>query len=121
MEYQIKYVFVQTYYNNLYQYLNRIIEFVESYYEMVLMYDFDFKEDQFQQLGTNIITFGEIIPYFLNHIEIKNFVMSSGTDKSEILTAIENYVLSFKDKDIDDRDKSIIISLTHIQKEAETD
>jgi hypothetical protein len=54
MGYQIKYVFVLTYYNNLYQYLNRIIEFIDSYYDMVLAHELKYREDKFQEAGMSM-------------------------------------------------------------------
>ena len=120
MKYQIKYVFVLTYYNNIYQYLNRIIEFIDSYYDMVLAHKLEFRKEKFQEEGMSTITFGEIIPHFLNHLEIKNFEMTAGMDKKELVASIENYVLSFRDTKKDERGNSIIISLTHIQTEFES-
>jgi hypothetical protein len=47
------------------------------------------------------ITFGEIIPHFLSHLEIKNFDMTSGMDKKELLPSIEElytFVQGYKNR-----------------------
>lgn len=113
MEYQIKYQFILHYYDDLYQYLSRIMSFLKNYYQIVFDEGYVLTKHKLDEIGKTEVIFGEIIPYFFDHNEVKNFIITNEKPMDELLDEIQNYILSFRGDFFNGDRNTIIISLNH--------
>jgi hypothetical protein len=110
---KIHFTFVLQYYNTIYQFIDRILTFIDDYFELVLEKSYVFNSEKFQENGSNELTLVEIIPYFLKYDEIKQFNFSDFEKKEDLKRSVEDYVLSKRDIMNDILNKTIIIKITH--------
>ena len=113
MKHKLNFTFVLHYYDNMWDYINRIIKFIENYWELIMDNCYIVNSKKFDEMGTDVVEFGEIIPTFLKYDEIKTINFSDFELKEDLMKEIENYILQYKeDKDVF-WDKTIVIRLTH--------
>lgn len=113
MEPQLKYQFVSHYYDDIYGFTSRILNFVRNYYNMIFDEGIVFGRQKLDEMGKSEVIFGEMIPYFFNHNEIKNFNLSGEKPMDELISEIEDYILSLREQISKGSRDTIIISLNH--------
>jgi hypothetical protein len=115
MEKTIRFNFVSHYYENIHQFISRVIEFIKDYRELSYPKESEFyilnsKIDEFQN---GIITLGEIIPSFIEH-EIIKTTFGDFNDNNEIVSFIEKSILDTYKKNEGFSKKSIVIEINHL-------
>ena len=96
MNNRISFTFVLHYYNDIYEFLSRIVRFIEEYYVTILQNNFK-SIDVFYDLEDGVNEFGEILPYFLNSIK-SEFILSDFKKKDDLIQKIERFIIRNREK-----------------------
>ena len=113
MDYQIKFTFVSDYYSTPYDYLSRLLKFIDEYYAVILDDDHLFTTMKLEENGQTELCFGEIIPYFLDYDQIKTFVFNEYESREKLSRYVEMYVLGLIDYLKEHKGKSLVINFVH--------
>jgi len=114
MEQMINFTFVLHYYDDTYEYLHRVISFIDDYYEMVLEKNYIISPEKINENGSPVVELGEIVPFFLKYLDIHSFNFDDFESKEDMIRTIVGVVLDQKEYLEEDDLNTMVIRLNHI-------